>query len=125
MAEETREYQPPEASLGGQPYDAADPRTYDLWSMGVRLHAHLTRMPYARALDSPSPMPSPSTRMPSPSPSPCLHPLLSPAFRVLLDQVLLLELLLATPHVLPLSPRADATLRLRFPNQPPEVFERL
>ena len=73
VAEETREYQPPEAALGGRPYDSADPRSYDLWSMGV----------------------------------------------------LLLELLLATPHVLPLSPRAEAKLRLRFPDQRPEVLERL
>ena len=73
VAEETREYQPPEASLGGLPYDAADPRSYDLWSVGI----------------------------------------------------MLLELLLATPHVLPLSQRAEAKLRLRFPRQPAEVVERL
>ena len=30
VAEETREYQPPEASLGGLPYAADDPRSYDL-----------------------------------------------------------------------------------------------
>ena len=73
VAEETREYQPPEASLGGLPYAASDPRSYDLWSMGVTV----------------------------------------------------LEILLATPHPLPLSARAEATLRMRFANQPAEVLERL
>ncbi|DAZ97237.1 TPA: hypothetical protein N0F65_010399 [Lagenidium giganteum] len=37
QAEETREYQPPEVlfSDSGQPYDLAQPWTYDLWSVGV------------------------------------------------------------------------------------------
>jgi len=72
-AEETAEYQPPEASLGGAPFHADDPRTYDLWSAGI----------------------------------------------------LILELLLATPDVLPLSNRAAATLQLRYGGQPAAVLRRL
>uniref|UniRef100_A0A7S0P5B9 Protein kinase domain-containing protein n=1 Tax=Calcidiscus leptoporus TaxID=127549 RepID=A0A7S0P5B9_9EUKA len=39
--------------------------------------------------------------------------------------VLTLELLLGTPHVLPLSSRAEAIVRLRFSSQPPAVLRRL
>ena len=60
-AEETADYQPPEASIAGAAFDPHDPRTYDLWSAGITI----------------------------------------------------LELLLATPHALELSPRAAATLELR------------
>jgi len=34
-AEETAGYQPPEAALGGVAFYMEDPRTYDLWSLGV------------------------------------------------------------------------------------------
>lgn len=39
--------------------------------------------------------------------------------------ILLLELLLGTPHVLPLSSRAEAVLRLRFASSEPTVLRRL
>ena len=73
VAEETEGYQPPEASLGGDAFDAYHPPSYDLWSMGV----------------------------------------------------LLLELLLGTPQVLTLSSRAEASLRIRFGDQPDAVLRRL
>ena len=66
-------YQPPEVSLGTEPFDAARPSSYDLWSLGVTI----------------------------------------------------LELLLGTPHVLQLSSRAEARLRLKFADQPPAVVSRL
>ena len=37
VAEETADYMPPEASLGGTPFDASVPSTYDLWSVGIML----------------------------------------------------------------------------------------
>lgn len=71
--EETEGYQPPEATIGGEPYDMHVPASYDLWSMGV----------------------------------------------------LILELLLGTPHVLQLSARAEAALRVRFADQPASVLAKL
>ena len=73
VEEETEGYQPPEASLGNEPFDGKHPPSYDLWSMGV----------------------------------------------------LILELLLGTPHVLPLTSRTEARLRLKFSDQPPAVLKRL
>lgn len=35
--EETKGYQPPEASIGEAPYDPVEPQTYDLWSLGIVL----------------------------------------------------------------------------------------
>lgn len=72
-AEETADYQPPEASIGGEPFDGHEPRSYDLWSAGI----------------------------------------------------IIIELLLATPRVLELSPRAAATLELRYGGQPAHVMRRL
>ena len=73
VAEETEGYQPPEASLGHEPFDASRPAAYDLWSLGV----------------------------------------------------MIIELLLGTPHVLQLSNRAEAALRIRFADQPPAVLRKL
>lgn len=39
--------------------------------------------------------------------------------------IVILELLLGTPHVLPLSRRAEAVLRLKYSSQPPAVMSRL
>ena len=50
--EETAEYQPPEASLFGVPFEASDPTTYDLWSFGIVVLEALLGTPLVISLSS-------------------------------------------------------------------------
>ena len=50
--EETHGYQPPEATIGGEPYDATDPATDDLWTMGIMILELLLGTPQVLQLSS-------------------------------------------------------------------------